>query len=187
MMTRFARKKPVTIECMKYDGFNLDEVKKFCGDVAETHPDIMRGRDELFIKTLEGNHHASDGDVIIKGVNGEFYPCKPDIFEKTYEFVDAPEAKQTDFVHSFSWALDRLKEGKKVCRTGWNGKGMFLTLQEGSTVVGTMMRNKPAKDFYGDGEVKICPHIDMKAADGSYVVGWLASQTDMLADDWMEA
>ena len=87
----------------------------------------------------------------------------------------------------FSDALRAVKDGKKISRIGWNGKGMFLTLQEGSTVTGTMMRNKPAKDFYGDGEVKICPHIDMKAADGSYVVGWLASQTDMLADDWMEA
>lgn len=183
-MTRFARKKPVTIECMKFDGFNFDEVKKFCGDVAETHSNVVLGCDELFIKTLEGNHHASEGDVIIKGVNGEFYPCKPDIFDKTYEYVDAPEAKPTDFVHSFSWALDRLKEGKRIHRSGWNGKRMFLTLQEGSTVTGTMMRNKPARDFYGDGEVKICPHIDMKAADGSYVVGWLASQTDMLANDW---
>lgn len=106
------------------------------------------------------------------------------VFAKTYELVDVPEAKSTDFVHSFSWALERLKEGEKVCRSGWNGKGMFLTLQKGSTVKGTMMRNKPAKDFYGDSEVKICSHIDMKAADGSYVVGWLASQTDMLADDW---
>lgn len=88
---------------------------------------------------------------------------------------------------NFGKALELLKEGKKVCRSGWNGKGMFLTLQQGSIVKGNMMRNKPAKDFYGDGEVKICPHIDMKAADGSYVVGWLASQTDMLADDWMEA
>ena len=86
--------------------------------------------------------------------------------------------------HGFDWAIQQLKEGKKVQRKGWNGKGMFLTLQAGSTVTGNMMRNKPAKDFYGDSEVKICPHIDMKAADDSYVVGWLASQTDMLAEDW---
>lgn len=92
--------------------------------------------------------------------------------------------KDTEFKHSFSWALEKLKEGKCIQRFGWNGKGMFLTLQEGSTVVGTMMRNKGARDFYGDGEVKICPHIDMKAADGSYVVGWLASQTDLLSNDW---
>ena len=88
---------------------------------------------------------------------------------------------------NFGKALELLKEGKKVQRKGWNGKGMFLTLQKGSTVKGVMMRNEPAKEFYGENDVNICSHIDMKAADGSYVVGWLASQTDMLADDWMEA
>ena len=95
--------------------------------------------------------------------------------------------EETKETFSFGKALELLKEGKKVCRTGWNGKGMFITLQPGSTVAGEMMRNEPAKKFYGNSVVNICPHIDMKAADGSYVVGWLASQTDMLADDWMEA
>lgn len=85
---------------------------------------------------------------------------------------------------TFGEAIEALKNGKKVARSGWNGKGMFLTLQQGSEVDGSLMRNDNAKNFYGDNKVKICPHIDMKAADGSYVVGWLASQTDMLADDW---
>lgn len=85
---------------------------------------------------------------------------------------------------NFGEALKALKDGKAVARKGWNGKGMFLTLQNGSEVTGTDMRNEPAKNYYGDSKVKICPHIDMKAADGTYVVGWLASQTDMLAEDW---
>lgn len=84
----------------------------------------------------------------------------------------------------FGKAIEALKSGKAVARKGWNGKKMFLTLQEGSEVDGSLMRNENAKNFYGDGKVKICSHIDMKAADGSYVVGWLASQTDMLSDDW---
>ena len=42
---------------------------------------------DMVIKTLEGDHICAEGDFIIKGVNGEFYPCKPDIFEKTYEEV----------------------------------------------------------------------------------------------------
>lgn len=183
-MTVFAKKKPVIIECMKWTGDNSVAVKDFCGDNVNFVPDVTLGRSVATIKTLEGTMTATPGDIIIKGVNGEFYPCKPDIFEKTYELVQDSEAKPTDFVHSFSWALDRLNEGNKICRSGWNVKGMFLTLQEGSIITGTMMRNKPARDFYGDGEVKICSHIDMKAADGSYVVGWLASQTDMLACDW---
>ena len=84
----------------------------------------------------------------------------------------------------FGMALVALKRGKAVAIKGWNGKGMFLTLQDGSEVEGTLMRNDPAKNYYGDSKVTICPHIDMKAADGTYVVGWLASQTDMLAEDW---
>jgi hypothetical protein len=84
----------------------------------------------------------------------------------------------------FEMALFSLKHGKAVARKGWNGKGMFLTLQNGSEVTGTDMRNDIAKNYYGDSKVVICPHIDMKAADGTYVVGWLASQTDMLAEDW---
>ena len=82
----------------------------------------------------------------------------------------------------FGMALEALKRGKAVARKGWNGKGMFM--QNGSEVEGNNMRNEPAKKYYGDCKAKICPHIDMKAADGSYVVGWLASQTDMLAEDW---
>lgn len=84
----------------------------------------------------------------------------------------------------FGMAIIALKRGECVARKGWNGKGMFLTLQQGSEVDGSCMRNDGAKNYYGDHKVNIAPHIDMKAADETYVVGWLASQTDMLAEDW---
>lgn len=88
---------------------------------------------------------------------------------------------------SFGVALDYLKAGKKVARRGWNGKNMFLVLCHGKEVPADRMRVKPVKEFYkneGITTVVIAPHIDLKAADGKYVTGWLASQTDMLADDW---
>lgn len=84
----------------------------------------------------------------------------------------------------FGMAIVALKRGECVARKGWNGKGMFLTLQQGSVVDGNNMRNDGAKKFYEDAKCNIAPHIDMKAADHTYVVGWLASQTDMLAEDW---
>lgn len=84
----------------------------------------------------------------------------------------------------FGTALTILKRGGCVARKGWNGRGMFLTLQQGSEVMGTDMRNVGARSYFSNSKVKICPHIDMKAADETYVVGWLASQTDMLAEDW---
>ena len=85
---------------------------------------------------------------------------------------------------NFGQAIEALKLGKKVCRSGWNGKGMFIYLQEGSEVNGALMRNEAIKAYYGDNTVKINPHIDMKAADDTLVIGWLARQTDMLAEDW---
>lgn len=117
---------------------------------------------------------ADEGYLVIHGGGYESWSPK-EVFEQAYH-----ESGKM----SFSEALYALKRGAKIARAGWNGKGMFLTLQDGSEVDGSFMRNENAKNFYGDGKVRICPHIDMKAADGSYVVGWLASQTDMLADDW---
>ena len=80
-MARVYRKKPVTVEAIQWTGENHAEMCEFIDpEMFEIIPRVG-----LVIHTLEGNHHASPGDYIIKGVNGEFYPCKPDIFAKTYE------------------------------------------------------------------------------------------------------
>jgi Protein of unknown function (DUF2829) len=82
---------------------------------------------------------------------------------------------------NFSQALDEIKAGKRVSRTGWNGKSMFLFLVPGSNF---KVNREPLLSIMGEGaEVTYCPHIDMKTADGK-IVPWLASQTDVLADDW---
>ena len=83
----------------------------------------------------------------------------------------------------FGKAIEALKRGETVARSSWNGMS-FLTLQEGSTVDGNSMRNEGAKKYYADVQCTIAPHIDMKYADETYIVGWLASQSDMLAEDW---
>lgn len=183
-MTRFARKKPVTIECMKWTGENSIAVKDFCGDKVKFVPDIVLGCSVAAINTLEGTMSATPGDIIIKGVNGEFYPCKPDIFEKTYELVNDSEAKPTDFVHSFSWALDRLKEGKKVCRSGWNGKGMFAVLQKGYP--DGIPCNKQTAEAWGlnEGDLFRCePYMQLKMVNGSHSM-WVPSVNDCLSNDW---
>ncbi len=76
------RKKPVVIDAVRYTGPNFDEMEEFVGGDAEFRDG------ELLIATAEGAMHASPGDWIIKGIKGEFYPCKPDIFEATYELVE---------------------------------------------------------------------------------------------------
>jgi hypothetical protein len=80
-MAKF-RKKPVVIEAVQYTGENASEIDAFVGLELKKllmHPLI------LVIPTLEGDHNAMHGDWIIKGIKGEFYPCKPDIFAATYE------------------------------------------------------------------------------------------------------
>lgn len=85
------RKKPVVIEAVQWTGTNFDEImnfmKCFHGNKLnyENTEEIAYKTQQLTIHTLEGNMIASKNDWIIKGVNGEFYPCKPDIFKKTYE------------------------------------------------------------------------------------------------------
>ena len=82
---------------------------------------------------------------------------------------------------TFGQAIEALKQVKKVARAGWNGKGMFLFLVPGSTF---KVNRAPLMGIYPEGtEVNYCPHIDMKTADDK-IVPWLASQTDVLAEDW---
>ena len=81
----------------------------------------------------------------------------------------------------FSWALKMLKQGKRVARSGWNGKQMFIFIVQGSQF---KVNRPPLNEFYEDGtDIKYLPHVDMRTADGS-IVPWLASQTDLLSDDW---
>lgn len=75
------RKKPIVIETMQWLGDNKKEIESFIGNSG-----YVKG-DYIDIATLEGNMVASINDYIIKGVEGEFYPCKPAIFNKTYEVV----------------------------------------------------------------------------------------------------
>jgi len=79
------RKRPVTVEAIQFTAHNREEIERF---LADTPHSWDRG---LVILTLEGDLHVSVGDYIIRGVAGEVYPCKPDIFEMTYELVTETE------------------------------------------------------------------------------------------------
>lgn len=77
------RKKPVIIDAIKFTGDNNMAIQQFLGSQLVSNGDIA----EILIPTLEGEMKAVVGDWIIKGVKGEFYPCKPDVFEMTYENI----------------------------------------------------------------------------------------------------
>lgn len=95
------RKKPVIIEAIQLNnnfasikaveefmsGKEVDLVSRMSEDKWDTYMSMLHEHGGRIIHTLEGNHKASWGDWIIKGIQGEFYPCKPDIFEATYELV----------------------------------------------------------------------------------------------------
>lgn len=94
------------------------------------------------------------------------------------------------FGASFSDALQAVKEGKRISREGWNGKNMFVYLNKGS------VENRESENFLvegikanlfeasDNGTVTRLPNLNMHSASGSTVTGWLASQTDLLAEDW---
>ena len=116
-------KKPIIIEAIKYTGNNINEIKEFAG-----FDRVMVGN-KLIIKSLEGLMDADIGDYIIKGVKGEIYPCRPDIFKLTYsDFVE--DLKEThlidDLVLHFAKIIAeeqtdcknidyRLPETKRIC------------------------------------------------------------------------
>lgn len=89
---------------------------------------------------------------------------------------------------SFGLALETLKKGKRVARAGWNGKGMWLALSCSGTheVAAANFWAPPNREYaeFNGGTATVLPSITMKTATGEILMGWLASQTDMLADDW---
>lgn len=87
---------------------------------------------------------------------------------------------------TFGEALEALKQGKKVYRSGWNGKGMFLWLKPGCVVKSEWCHDPDLKSIAdaNGGTIEALGTICLKTADNKILSGWLASQTDMLSEDW---
>lgn len=83
-------------------------------------------------------------------------------------------------------AVEALKEGKRVTRSGWNGKGMYLWLKKGTLIPSDWCKDEMLKDIVDScgGVIEGLPTVCMKTADDKVLTGWLASQTDLLAEDW---
>ena len=104
------KKKPIVIEAIQFDGTNGEEIEKFTKCVARrlaTHTPLM------IVSTYKGDVQARTGDWIIKGVKGEFYPCKPDIFEETYDKIGSkPESIISVSVRWFDGYLEEFVCGE---------------------------------------------------------------------------
>lgn len=185
------RKKPVVIEAIQFRAGEIDD--RIASEVRMTEVGTLE------IDTLEGTMTAHPGDWIIRGVSGELYPCKPDIFDATYEQAGASDEINAFFAPklvkrakglNYSQALACMKGGAACARAGWNGKGMWVAMTPGYSFAAKHAKCGHAAAIraveLGDpeAEIHLLPHLDMRAADGSLVIGWLASQTDQLAEDW---
>lgn len=87
---------------------------------------------------------------------------------------------------TFGDAIENMKSGFKVARSGWNGKDMWITIGNGGIVKSEDFWNKHTKKFaeVNGGEAEVLPYLIMKTADNKILMGWLASQSDILANDW---
>lgn len=116
--------------------------------------------------------YTNGGNPNVKGHKGYVSWSPKNVFEESY---------QSNGNMSFGHAILALKSGRRVKRAGWNGKKMFLFMTKGRKVSNDQQLSFA---FFNTPEVVLKDHIDMCNAKGEYVSGWLASQGDMLAEDW---
>lgn len=259
------RKKPVVIEAIQLKVDNFDAVCDFMGGTPIPKHNPNFGVDEhgntnepylgVYIETLEGKMLASYGDYIIKGVNGEFYPCKPDIFEKTYDkvadtfldrlliedveltekyekcsaFVDSDKFREVvkenypafllhlqrevmgsylgtlhnriEYVngaktkpntkYGFGEAIEALKFGLAIRRSGWNGKGLMVFKQVPAHIESDIipkMQSLPqsAKDLIlkGKGFIDYASQCLIYNENIGRADSWVPSISDVFAEDW---
>lgn len=179
------KKKPVVIDAVKWDGNKVSEVTDWISEALDKCV-IIRYGNEVHIRTLEGVMKASPGDYIIKGVNGELYPCKPEIFEKTYEAVEESRGSMC-----FGDAIEVLKQGGAIRRTGWNGKGMFVIKQVPAHIESDIipkMQSLPesAKELIlkGKGFIDYTCQCLIYNENTGRADSWVPSISDVFAEDW---
>lgn len=136
-------------------------------------PADENGADEGYlVEYLDG------GKPNLEGYKGYVSWSPKEQFEKAYQPIDQM---------SFGHALAAMNEGHKVARAGWNGKGMWITLGQGfNGLKAENFWNKHTREFAekNGGKADVLPYFIMKTADNKILMGWLASQTDMIATDW---
>ena len=143
-----------------------------------THGDFMKAMGKT-------DEMMSEQDAKAEG----YLVCYPDGYKSWCPKAQFEAAGRPCDGMTFGMAIEAMKRGKKVARAGWNGKGMWLCvpLKDGpKEIPATGIWGKPNAEYaeQNGGTVKVLPYVTMKTADGCIVMGWLASQTDMLAEDW---
>lgn len=156
---------------------------------------FLDGNDTYWATSVHVRDAAEEGHAHWPVRNPGLIPA-PVPTEEQNGVVSEPHSPATTGL-SFSAALAAVKEGRRVAREGWNGKGIFILLNKGAlrpnslisggTDTPTLCEGISDKLFEvheGEGDTRL-PNLNMRAATGSTVTGWLASQTDLLAEDWV--
>ena len=180
-------KKRVVVEAVHWNGIKVSETPEWILEALNSGV-LVRFGDKVQVRTLEGVMTASPGDYIIKGVDGELYPCKPDIFEKTYEKVE--EGKESENLN-FGEVIEILKQGGLVRRKGWNGKGLFVIKQvpahiESDVIPRMQSLPQSAKDriLKGKGFVDYTSQCLIYNENTGRADSWVPSVSDIFAEDW---
>jgi len=147
-------------------------MKTYIGTKIVKAEAMRKGEAEKVIgRSVGGEHQAEDDGYLLLYPDGYESWSPKDQFEIAYREIESGGM-------SFGLALETVKKGLKIARKGWNGKDMFVFLREGRQITGVDSSTPMGGDFESR------DHLCMKDVQGKCVVGWLASQTDMLADDW---
>jgi hypothetical protein len=135
---------------------------------------------------MTARYTPESGDYLVRQEDGYEYLNPKDVFERKYSPAPRPVVPMIVNL-GFGQALEHLKAGARIARAGWNGKNMWLCLGQGNP-------DLPADQFWGEhtrafalesgGSAPVLPYIIMKTAGDEILMGWLASQSDMLAVDW---
>lgn len=142
------------------------------------------------------NAGGSDPAFVNKNFRGDPCPAWSDLPQNVREKWEAAAVGAVAYCvqpeGDFGWALNQLRQDRRVRRAGWNGKGMWLALTPGSVIPATSARSIATISLAGEraptldaaGTIDIDAHIDLRTASGTIQPGWNASQPDMLATDW---
>jgi hypothetical protein len=136
------------------------------------------------------NPYLTDAELaelkeLLKGTRAAFFDDPSLSYYCNWRTIMANEV--TERGNDIGWAVGALKAGHKIARRGWNGRGMWLALSPGNKALAAdNFWAGPNRDYANEngGTAEVLPSITMKTATGEILMGWLASQTDLLATDW---
>ncbi len=147
--------------------------EKYTGTKRIEAVSMNRGTADKYItrKAITRTYNPDEEGYLVKYSDKYISWSPKKAFEETYR-----KSGEMTFGH----ALEMLKKGFKVARKGWNGKGMYLFIMKGGLTGTEVHKSHPYLDY----AIEVLDCICMKTAQNTVCVGWLASQTDMLAEDW---